>query len=168
MFARVLGDPDTPRDISRFMWRERGWGGGVDQFRLHLLSSLDHNGHGIFARKMSYHDAYVVYKRLERAGFLSAMILTPPSSSDPLSAPSPRARVCDGCLDAFEPSELQTVRSLTAMRCETCALNHCATCAAFHFKIAFPILFGKDAGLSLLYPSPNGTDSVMLGELPCP
>jgi hypothetical protein len=172
MFTRVLGEADPSRGITRFTWMERGWG-GLEKFKTHTKESLKHYGHCIFARKLSFHDAYVVHRRLERAGFVSSMILTPSLPADPTDTPSlvcgllhPMAmtttlpgivatRVCDGCQDFFRPEELE-------MRCESCDYDNCSTCVCSRLRTPCRILFGKDAqeNGTMLYPPSDAGDRV--------
>ena len=170
MFTRVLGEADPSRGITRFTWVERGWG-GLEKFKTHTKESLKHYGHCIFARKLSFHDAYVVHRRLERAGFISSMIMTPSLPSDPTVTPTlvcgrlhPMSvavappgmistRVCDGCQDFFRLEEPE-------MRCDSCDYDNCSTCVCSRLRIPCPILFGKDAQESMPYPPSDAGDRV--------
>jgi hypothetical protein len=170
IFTRVLGEPDASRGVTRFTWHERGWA-GLEKFKTHTKESLKHYGHCIFARKLTFHDAYVVHRRLERAGFISSLILTPaldhPSSPPPTLVcaqlhpmsvvPSPAvvmgSRVCDGCQDNLSAGEIE-------MRCETCDYDNCATCASARSRTPCLVLFGKGAQESMPYPPSEAGDRV--------
>jgi hypothetical protein len=179
LFTRVLGEPDSSRGVTRFTWQERGWG-GLEKFKTHTKESLKHYGHCIFARKLCFHDGFVVHRRLERAGFISSLLLTPAltpptataaadSSSPPPPAlvcphlhpmavvPSPAvamgSRVCDGCQDNLVTGEPE-------MRCEACDFDNCATCVSSRARTPGLVLFGKGAQASMLYPPSEAGDRV--------
>jgi hypothetical protein len=162
-FTRILGSEDPDRgDQSRFTWPERGWQ-NAQQFEAHTKASMKDHGYCVFARKQNYRDAVVVHERLKQSKFESSVIMTLSLADGADPAPVTRcrnthemsrevtgmdmltSRRCDACNDLMSGGEFH-------LRCRECDYDLCTTCINETTGTACRVLYGKDAGQSMMYP----------------
>ena len=170
-FSRILGAEDPDRGSSdRFTWADRGWT-SADHFKKHTKESLRQHGRCVFARKMSYRDAYVLYDRIKTLRLASSVILSLRLSPDadpppvtrcrsdhimtpqPAPVPSLMGRRCDSCNDMLQGNELN-------LRCQQCDYDLCCTCVHEATQTPCRVLFGRGAGSLLPYPSSAAGNTV--------
>lgn len=175
IFLRVLGAPDPDNGHSAaYSWPERGWA-LAQHFNLHTQATMRRYGQCVVARRLSFHEAFVVHKRLEESGFRSAVLLLGNDESvshislqctngHPLlhgNNPSQRApwRLnCDNCRCE--------VSDATVFSCRACDEDLCRLCACTAHGSPCRVVIGFGVGEAIPYPPDDAGNAAVTAGLP--
>lgn len=169
LFLRVLGSPDQQNGHTEsYSWPERGWD-LAQNFSAHTQASMLRYGQCVFARKLTYSEAYVVHKRLEGSGFRSALVLLGHTAELPVPPPSDRTGhvmvrspnstsppwrwSCDKCKMEIRDPELYS--------CRPCDADFCQLCACIESGVPCRVLSGVGAGASMPFPPQDAGDEAL-------